>query len=102
MLLVRRRWPAAALLVVLGAARPAPASEGAFTLEAPAAAPFGDPLRPWSHPGALPAAAVYLSAGSRLLGGLRLRSGVFPAGNGTEDHPLGFVSLALAGRLRPF
>jgi outer membrane protein OmpA-like peptidoglycan-associated protein len=62
------------------------------------AAPLGDVDRPWSRPGALPAAAIYLSAGSRLLGGLRLRSGILPSGPRT----LGFVSLAIAARVRPW
>src|SRR4051794_8355068 len=99
---VRVRWPGGALVLVLGSlASPAmAASDGAFTLEGPLAAPLVDGQRPWTRPGALPAAAVYLSKGDHLLGGLRLRSGILPGI--ADDSRSGFVSLTLAGRLRPF
>src|SRR3954447_15754260 len=99
---VRVCWPARALLVVLAGAAPAAlgASDGAFTLEGPVAAPVAAGQRPWTRPGALPAAAGYLSKGDHLLGGLRLRSGILP---GVADESRGgFVSLTLAGRWRPF
>jgi outer membrane protein OmpA-like peptidoglycan-associated protein len=99
---VRVRWPGGAVVVVLGSlATPAlAASDGAFTLEGPVAAPLIAGQRPWTRPGALPAAAVYLSKGDHLLGGLRLRSGILPGV--ADDERAGFVSLTLAGRWRPF
>jgi outer membrane protein OmpA-like peptidoglycan-associated protein len=97
---VRSCWPVALAALLLGGASPAHAVEGAFTLEAPVAAPI-ESDRPWTRPGALPAAAIYMAAGDRLLGGLRLRSGILPNTAGSDDRA-GFVSLAAAARVRPW
>jgi outer membrane protein OmpA-like peptidoglycan-associated protein len=101
-MLVRPSWALLVAAVAVAGTRPALAADGAFTLEAPAAAALGDPQRPWTRPGALPAAAVYLSSGLRLLEGLRLRSGVFPGGEAPGAQTRAFVTLTAALRVRPF
>jgi outer membrane protein OmpA-like peptidoglycan-associated protein len=102
-MLARVRWPAGAFFVVLVTAQLAAAADGAFTLEAPLAAQLreSEPGRP----GVLPAAAIYLAAGRRVQGGLRLRSGILPARTGGDSQivrTVGFVSFAIATRVRPW
>jgi outer membrane protein OmpA-like peptidoglycan-associated protein len=100
---LRLRWSTGALLaavITLAAPLSVRAADGAFTLEAPAVASLTEGQSLWSRPGALPAAAIYLASGVHLLGGLRLRSGILPRGADEGTH--GFVSLGLAGRIRPW